>query len=359
MHETTRWLPLLGPALILAALLTGLDNARAQSESVIGNLCVGTSCVASETFGETVLKLKDINNRLTFEDDSALGGLFPRNDWQIEANSSSTIDTGGQTYLRFNDLTANRPLFTIRAGAPADSLYIAQDGGVGFGLSDPLAPIHVLRENATQEFILLESNQAGGAQDRAMIQLVNNGGIRFQFDNPLLGTSWRFQAATGNADNFEIAKVGTGEIEFRVDADGNAYLAGLVFENSDRDAKTNITPIDPEAVLEKVMQLPIKQWAYKESPESNHIGPMAQDFHAAFRTGDSDKRLATMDGVGVAIASIQALNAKNVELEARNRELESSNAALEARVEKLESLEREIADLRAVIGQLLPQVVRN
>lgn len=239
----------------------------------------------------------------------------------------------------------------------------SNDTDVAIGTTQPLAPLHVFRDDTTQELLLLESKEPGGPQDRAMIQLVNNGGIRFQFDNPLLGTAWRFQAATGNQDNFEIAKVGTGEIEFRVDADGNAYAAGLLFENSDRHAKTGVSPVDPDDVLERVTRLPISEWAYRESPESQHIGPMAQDFHAAFGTGTSDRRLATMDVAGVALASIQALNgrleAQNLELAAANAALDREIAALRQELDDVKQLEAELADLRTIVGQLLPQVARN
>ena len=40
------------------------------------------------------------------------------------------------------------------------------------------------------------------------------------------------------------------------------------------------------------------------------MGPMAQDSHAAFGLGDSDRRIVTVDADGVALAAIQGLNAK-------------------------------------------------
>ena len=228
----------------------------------------------------------------------------------------------------------------------ADSLYVAPSGNVGIGIDTPLAPMHIYREDATAEFFFLESNEAGMVKDRAMMYLANNGGVRFEFNNPVLGTAWRFQAATANKDNFEITKVGTGEIEFRIDADGNAHLSGLLYETSDRNAKTNISPVDQEAILEKVVGLPVAHWAYKDSPDSYHIGPMAQDFHAAFNTGESDTQLATIDVGGVAIASIQALNAK---LEQRNKELQAQNDELEKRLERLE----------ATMDDLLPRTAHH
>jgi hypothetical protein len=182
-----------------------------------------------------------------------------------------------------------------------------------------------------------------------MMYLINNGGIRFEFDNPALGTTWRFQAATGNQDNFEITKVGTGLIEFRVDADGNAYVAndlevgGTIVTNlnmpSDVALKQNFAAVEPEVVLEKVAALSVSAWEYKDKPGERHIGPMAQDFRAAFGLGDRDTSISVVDATGVALASIQALNAK---LEARNAELE-----------------QRLAQLETVVKQLLPTVTHN
>jgi hypothetical protein len=205
---------------------------------------------------------------------------------------------------------------------------------VAIGTTTPLAPLHVFRADDTLEFLFLESNIPDRIKDRPMMQLVNNGGIRFQFDNEVLGTQWRFQAATGGEDNFEVTKVGTGEIEFRVDADGNAFLAGMLFENSDRNSKQNIEDLDPQEVLQRLASLPISEWEYKDTPGQRHIGPMAQDFHQAFGLGANNTSIATVDTSGVALLSVKALLDRNAALEQRVAELER----LQEKVEALEAL---------------------
>jgi hypothetical protein len=67
-----------------------------------------------------------------------------------------------------------------------------------------------------------------------------------------------------------------------------------------------------------------------------HIGPMAQDFHAAFGMGADDKRITSVDADELALAAIQGLNQKLMarddgiaELRQKNTELESRLAALE------------------------------
>jgi len=105
---------------------------------------------------------------------------------------------------------------------------------------------------------------------------------------------------------------------------------------SDRNAKTNCAPVEARAVLDKVAALPIATWNYKtQDPSIRHIGPMAQDFHAAFGVGDSDKTISTVDADGVALVAIQGLNQKVEEQRAENAELKRRLAHLEQLVLKL------------------------
>jgi hypothetical protein len=108
---------------------------------------------------------------------------------------------------------------------------------------------------------------------------------------------------------------------------------------SDRNVKTNITTLDPAVVLNKVAQMPVSEWSYKTEHGVRHVGPMAQDFYAAFHVGPDDKHIAEVDEGGVALAAIQGLNkkleAKSDQLEAENAELKQQLAELKALVQKL------------------------
>jgi hypothetical protein len=113
---------------------------------------------------------------------------------------------------------------------------------------------------------------------------------------------------------------------------------------SDRHAKHNFEMVDVGAILEQVMALPISTWSYKSQDSSiRHLGPMAQDFHAAFGLGDDDKRITTVDSDGVALAAIQGLNHKLLSKTAEIAELRSLNAGLESRIAVLETLVEKIA----------------
>jgi hypothetical protein len=106
-------------------------------------------------------------------------------------------------------------------------------------------------------------------------------------------------------------------------------------ETSDRHAKENFLAVDGGQILERVAQLPISRWNFKIDPHSEHIGPMAQDFHAAFSVGPDDKHISTLDANGVALAAIQGLNRK-LEDQARSRDSEIRD--LKQRIAELEKL---------------------
>jgi len=113
-----------------------------------------------------------------------------------------------------------------------------------------------------------------------------------------------------------------------------AYLStgGAWTNASDRNLKENFVPVDGEAVLEKLASIPLTTWNYRsQSPSVRHLGPMAQDFAAAFHLGESDRAISTIDASGVALAAAQAL-------EARTRALQKENEELRARIEALEKL---------------------
>lgn len=104
---------------------------------------------------------------------------------------------------------------------------------------------------------------------------------------------------------------------------------------SDRDAKQDIEPLDARGILNQLAALPISSWSYKADPDRRrYIGPMAQDFHAAFGLGDDDRRINALDADGVALAAIQGLHQELQEEKARNAQLEKRLADLEQRIKQ-------------------------
>jgi hypothetical protein len=119
-------------------------------------------------------------------------------------------------------------------------------------------------------------------------------------------------------------------------SNGARLTAGGAWTNSsDRNSKTEIVRADLQAVLRQLAALPIHTWRYKAEDEAvHHIGPMAQDFRAAFGFGNDDKSITTVDADGVALAAIQGLNQvvneKEVEIKQQRVRIEMLEEALAA-----------------------------
>jgi hypothetical protein len=132
---------------------------------------------------------------------------------------------------------------------------------------------------------------------------------------------------------------------FQVGSAGSpAYCDGGNWVNaSDRNAKKDFAAVNPLAVLAKISAMPISEWEYKtDATEQKHLGPMAQDFHAAFGlNGADDKHISTVDEGGVALAAIQGLNQKLADeskmKDVEIKELKASVAELKEMMAKLNS----------------------
>ena len=105
---------------------------------------------------------------------------------------------------------------------------------------------------------------------------------------------------------------------------------------SDRNTKANISTVDVQAVLDRLVAIPIATWNYKSQNDTvHHMGPMAQDFAAAFGLGEDIKHISTVDADGVALAAIQGLNQK---LKDELKQRDAVNAELKARLDAMDKL---------------------
>jgi hypothetical protein len=108
---------------------------------------------------------------------------------------------------------------------------------------------------------------------------------------------------------------------------------------SDRNRKENFLALDGEDVLARLRRVPVSTWNYKTQDRSiRHVGPMAQDFAAAFGVGESNLLINTVDIDGVNMAAVKALDDRSAAQQARIADLEARNAALEARLARLEAM---------------------
>ena len=326
------------------------DNSLVVRDS--GNIGLGTESPESNLHvsgGNPAIRLENTNlSSQTFEMLNAAGSFY-LNRYNGDDQVSPLI------------ISSAAPHLAITAGGTRVSMgnliHARYDGsGVGIGTTSPGATLHVAKDDAK---ILVENT--GGTETRTLFEINNNGANRFLINNSNSGSSWAFLSSTN--DEFRISDQNTGQPELRVQSGGNMIIQGSLTQNSDRNNKMAIVPLDPGTILEKVAALPISQWQYRDTPGVNHIGTMAQDFYDTFQVGATRKGISSIDTSGVALAAIQALAARDEEIGMDNQRLREENLQLKQTHRELlrmlheergrnDTQSAELAALRADRGRL-------
>lgn len=307
------------------------DQVIADDLIVQGSGCFGFDCVDGEVFSFDTIRMKENNTRIKFEDTST--GAFPAVDWQLTANDSAS---GGLNKFSIEDITGSRVPFTVEASAATHSIYVDSTGRVGFRTSTPVLDLHISTSNTPgQRF---EQTNAGGftAQTWDVAGNEANFFVRDVTSGSRLPFRIRPGAPTSSIDISADGDVGIGTSSptAKLDVQGDVAVKGSITQLSSRDAKTDFAAVANADVLARIAALPITTWRYKDAaPTDRHLGPVAQDFHAAFGLGRDNEHVAPTDMAGVALAAIQALDAELTQRDAVIAALAARLAALEAKQE--------------------------
>lgn len=255
-----------------------------------------------------------------------MGGIGPR-------SLAATIGGGN-----FNAIEGYAHYATIAGGTgnriQTNSTYAAIGGGwgnqVGSNTLCAAIPGGCYNE-ASGDYSFAAGNSAHALHDGALVW----------------ADSTQAPIASTNANSVTMRAGGGYRLFSNTNATVGASLAsgsGSWTSMSDRNAKEAFQPVNPSEVLAKVVALPLTTWKYKAQDASvRHIGPMAQDFKAAFAVGESDTGISAIDADGVALAAIQGLHQK---LETQSQKLAAAraeNAELKQRLDQLEQLVRQLA----------------
>lgn len=188
-----------------------------------------------------------------------------------------------------------------------------------------------------------DSSMFFGSSVRQMINLWSDRyGIGVQSSTHYFRTdaAGSFSWFRGGTHSNSANSPGAGGVEMMRLNSGGLRVNGTFVSASDRNLKENFEPVNPREVLDKVAALPLSTWNYRADLTARHVGPMAQDFHAAFGVGSDDRHIATVDADGVALAAIQGLNQKLEE-------------QVQAQAKRISQLEAELNDLRRLVRQAL------
>ena len=315
-----------------------------------------------------------------------IGGLLFEN--QIPGLDASKIISGTLSSDRISYLEASKIYGTLadaqlstnvalRTGGNAfTGNQLVTNGNVGVGTASPVASLHVNGSMVLQGGFVPTAGTAGNLLNLAVGNNSNRlaNGISFYevagspamslgYDGTVAGTANNalriYNSAGSNLFTFEhggFLGLGVVDATNAIHHFSGAVLTtgGAWVNASDRNAKTNVAPVNASEILARVTALPITQWNYKAEPDSvRHLGPMAQDFRSAFGLGLNDTSIATVDESGVALAAIQGLNEK---VESGKQKAESQVQQLEQRLAEKET---EITELKARLDRLEQLLNRN
>jgi hypothetical protein len=274
-----------------------------------------------------------LNNGVTFNGTFVGNGALVTN-----LNATNLFGTVADERLSPNVALLNRNLQTFTGTNLFNSL-------VGIGTASPNAPLQVTGTNNFPHvkvaagstapygaFLSIDALSTTGGKDYLIYSTggsATEGQGRLVFKNQTDGLTILTLSTNGNVG------IGTTGPTNKLHVNGGITCTALV-QTSDRNAKENFAPVSPQEVLDKVAALPITTWNFKDMRDGRHMGPMAQDFYAAFGLGGGNTTITSIDPEGVALAAIKGLNQKLEEQKRENAELKSINNSLEKRLDVLE-----------------------
>lgn len=346
---------------------------------VKGRLCVGTDCSDPETWLYDVIRLKENNLRIHFNDTSATSS-FPANDWRILIND---IEDGGGNYFAVEDSTSDNVPFSIEAGAPDNALYIEDYGRIGLKTSTPAVEMHIVDGDSPAVRLEQDTSSGWSAQvwDMAsnesnfFIRDVTNSSkipLRIQPGTPsntlCLKSDGRIGIGTwspaypmeldttginscilvkrtdgasnyinatdsyanfGSTTNHPLRLVVNSAWKMRLNTDGSITMSngasltvgGVWTDASSRALKENIQSLTTDEAMNTLNALNPVKFNYKADKSEKHVGFIAEDAPELIAAKDK-KGMSPMDVVAVLTKIVQEQQKTIAQLQERIAKLE-------------------------------------
>lgn len=122
--------------------------------------------------------------------------------------------------------------------------------------------------------------------------------------------------------------------------------------SSSRTIKSDFLDVSGTDIIDRLRTMPVTTWRYNaEESRERHIGPVAEDWYAAFGLAGGGRSVGAQDMAGVALAAAQELDRRNValqtELAERTARLQALEAQLQAATARSDALEARLQALEA------------
>ncbi|ACA85960.1 tail fiber domain-containing protein [Shewanella woodyi] len=289
--------------------------------------------------------VKDGNTpTLRLEQDGSSG--FTPQTWDVAGNESNFF---------IRDATNGSNLvFRIQPSAPANSIFVANDGDVGLGDATPDAALDIesgdlmltdgqvtIRKTNDPKILFNENDVVTDQWEMGVADVYGNSMTILNKDNPLIGYAMYNTGdiymnhgvdAASQGNKYAWHLLANGNIEQTGDlwVGGNITAQGTISPGSSRATKNNINLIDGNKILDMLSDLDIFSWSYiRDAGTVTHIGPMAEEFYALFNYGVDNKHISPTDTSGISLAAIKALMDKVESQSSKIEQLENTLVQLQ------------------------------
>lgn len=342
----TSFVVLLSTAALAAALPAAAqpDSAFAVSKSGVGLLRVNVD--AGALFGGTYdgdasgtgIPAEGAGTRMMWypRKGAFRAGGISGTQWDAANIGDYSVAIGQDVRASASNATA----FGLRSTAAQVTSFAAGEDNTASGASSVALGYHAHTNARSGSFVFSDRSSVdtlrAGVNHSANWRV--SGGFRiFTASNLTTGVTIQSGASVSN----------WGQSNAVISTSTGAYLStsGVWTDNSDVRRKHLFATVSGEDILQRLRSLPITTWSYRVDPNTvRHLGPMAQDFHRAFGLGNDSVTIAPIDEGGVALAGIQALDART---RSQQQRIQAVDARTHSQQERIQALERENAELRA------------
>jgi len=274
---------------------------------------------------------------------STVGGGAANTATSGASNATISGGSGNRVYDEYGTVGGGA---SNRAGESTSGTHATVGGGRGNRATDPHATVGGGFQNIAGGAAATVPGGSNGnaANDGSFVWNDGSKYHDYDGDSNLDGLS-SAQKVNGEtvvgADTFSVGA--QGGVRFITGSSSVTYIGpgGTGWNtSSSRAAKTDIDPVDPQSILDDVVDLEVATWRYdggEGNPEGpRHVGPMAEEFHEVVDVGESEEHINSVDADGMLFAAVQALAQKHDEKDERIVELEAEIDRLRERLAAVE-----------------------
>ena len=250
----------------------------------------------------------------------------------------------GSSTLESNDIGSNNIAIGWNAGnsvTGSNNVMLGHEAG---------------RNNTGQSNVMIGHNAGKNAIGSNKLYIENSDAgssealIYGDFNNDFLSIHGQFTVrhpSSSYSGDLLSVEIFDGSDRFRVDTDGDAFLAGTLTQNSDKRLKKNIIPLNES--LSKILELNGYNYLWKDENRSSKLqtGVIAQELIEVFpELVDQNEEYYSVNYIGLIPHIIESTKEQQSIISAQQQQIESQESRLQEQQKMIDQLVQDMVLLR-------------